>query len=107
MSRARLAAGCGLAVLAAPAPAPEALAVDRIDADVVTQHLQRDSASRDAVDRQIYDAHAPHTYDPLDPVITEHWLIHSEIAPSVPASEATRKLLLTGSPGSALDRRAS
>ena len=59
--------------------APEALAVDGIDADVLTQNLQRDSASRDAVDREIYDAHAPHPYDPLDPVVTEHWLVHSEI----------------------------
>ena len=61
--------------------APEALTVDRIDAHVLTQHLQRDSTSRDAVDRQIYDAHAPHTHDPLDPVVTEHWLVHSEIGP--------------------------
>ena len=61
--------------------APEALAVHGIDADVFTQHLQRDSASRDAVDRKINDAHAPHPDDPLDPVVTEHWLVHSEIGP--------------------------
>ena len=59
--------------------APEACAVHGIGADVFTQDLQRDCASRDAVDRKINDAHAPHPYDPLDPVVTEPWLIHSEI----------------------------
>ena len=74
--------------------APEALAVDGIDGDVVTQHLQRDRASRDAVDREVHDAHAPHPDDPLDPVVTEHWPVHSEIGLSVPARAAVRKSLL-------------
>ena len=76
--------------------APEARPVDGIDAHVLTQDLQRDCASRNTVDREIYDAHAPHPYDPLDPVVTEHWLIHSDFFKSLLFFGAGAVLTATG-----------